>query len=54
MCWKIVQQYVSLVQSHLDRHGIAAQVVGRPKSLYSIFRKITIVKGKEFSMEAVE
>lgn len=43
-----LNQIISILHDEMDKVGIAAQIVGRPKHLYSIYQKMT-QKGKGFS-----
>ncbi len=37
---KSVQRYIAILQRKLKEHGIEAEVTGRPKHIYSIYRKM--------------
>lgn len=37
---RFVQQVIAMIQGELHKHGIAARVEGRPKHIYSIYRKM--------------
>jgi GTP pyrophosphokinase len=47
---KVIEQVCQVLRKELDRVGIAAEVMGRPKHIYSIFQKIEkyAKQGKEF------
>lgn len=45
---KYLQKVIDILSSEMSKSGIQCQIMGRPKHLYSIYRKMT-KRGKEFS-----
>ena len=48
---KYIAQVIKILRDELEKAGIKAEVTGRPKSLYSVYRKMQryTAQGKEFS-----